>query len=101
MAEAAHVLAPLSGEQPILVSFVSYATTPLIVALAHDDAFKDGLRVGITGVRLDTDYNLARKLIVDELLHYHEHTRALEKVLNNRLRLMLNAHQDRRRAGSA
>lgn len=99
-AEAADVLGPLAGDAPILVSFISYATTPLVVALAHADAFKNALRVGITGVRLDTNYNLARKLIVDELIHYHEHTRALEKVLCNRLALMLQAHQERRRAGS-
>lgn len=98
--EAAGILAPFAGDALILVSFVSYATTPLIVALAHADAFKGALQVGVTGVRLDTNYNLARKLIVDGLIHYHEHTRALERVLGNRLNLMMTAHQERRRAGS-
>ncbi len=101
VAECAEVFAPWASEEPILVGFVSYATTPLLVALAHADAFRDALRVGVSGVRLDTQYNLARKLIVDGLIHYHEHTLALEKVLNSRLALMLQAHQERRRAGSA
>lgn len=100
-AECAAVLQPLASEAPILVSFVSYATAPLIVALAHTEAFATILRVGVSGVRLDTQYNLARKLIVDGLIHYHEHTLVLEKVLCHRLRLMLEAHEERRRAGSA
>ena len=99
--EAAGILGSIASDALILVSFVSYATTPLIVALAHADAFKGALRVGVTGVRLDTNYNLARKLIVDGLIHYHEHTRVLEHVLGKRLALMLDAHQARRRAGSA
>jgi hypothetical protein len=98
--EGVDVLVPLAGSAPVLVSFVSYATAPLIVALAHADAFKNILRVGITQVRMDTNYNLARKLIVDELIHYHEHTRVLEKVFCKRLALMLQAHEARQRARS-
>lgn len=100
-AEAADVLRPLVGDGLVVVAFTSYATAPLIVALAHADGFRDSLRVGVSGVRMDTNYNLARKFMVDDLIHYHEHTRALDKLLRNRLVLMLRAHEDRRQAGSA
>ena len=94
------VLAGLGISPLLLVCFVSYTTYPLIVALAHDERTRDFLRVGVTGVRMDTMYNLARKLFVDGHISYHEHTRVLEKVLCARLKTMLLAHAERRGAGS-
>jgi hypothetical protein len=87
------------GTQPfLLVGYVSAATFPLFMACATQEGTRDFLRVGITGVRMDGDYNLARKLIVDGGIAYHEHTRTLEKVLCRRLELMLTAHHERQRS---
>ena len=99
-AEGPQVLSALGVSPLVLVCFVSYSTSPLVVALAHHEWSRDFLRVGITGVRMDTVYNLARKLIVDGEIAYHEHTRALEKLLCPRLELMLLAHEERRRGAA-
>lgn len=100
-AEGPEVLRGLGVSPLLVVCAVSYANYPLIVALASHEHTRDFLRVGVTGVRMDTVYNLARKLIVDGQIAYHEHTRALDKVLCARLELMLRAHADRRRAGAS
>ena len=83
------------GESLLVVGFVSAATFPLLVALAQHADTRDFLRVGITGVRLDHSYNLARKLIVDGVISYHEHTRTLNRVLCARLELMRIEHAAR------
>ncbi|UCE01758.1 MAG: hypothetical protein JSW67_10835 [Candidatus Latescibacterota bacterium] len=96
--EGAEVVRALASPTLVVVSFVSNATYPLLVALARDDATRDFLRVGVTGVRMDTAYNLARKLMFDGDISYHEHTRAVERVLCSRLELMLGAHDERLRS---
>jgi hypothetical protein len=83
---------------PVVVCFVTPATFPLMLQLAHHEPTRSMLRVGVTGVRMDGNYNLARKLIVDGGIAYHEHTRVLEKVLCARLELMLAAHAERQRS---
>jgi hypothetical protein len=98
-AEGPEVLRGLGAAPLLFVCFISYATCPLVVALAHHEWSRGMLRVGVTGVRMDTGYNVARKLIVDGEIAYHEHTRALEKLLCPRLELMLQAHEER--AGGA
>ena len=100
-AESPEVLRGLGVSPLVLVCAVSYATYPLVVELASHEHTRDFLRVGVTGVRMDTVYNLARKLIVDGHISYHEHTRILDKVLCPRLELMLRAHAERRRAGAS
>ena len=95
------VLRGLGVSPLLLVCAVSYANYPLVVELASHEHTRDFLRVGVTGVRMDTVYNLARKLIVDGHIAYHEHTRILDKVLCSRLELMLRAHAERRRAGAS
>jgi len=95
------VLRGLGVSPLLLVCAISYANYPLVVALASHEHTRDFLRVGVTGVRMDTVYNLARKLIVDGHIAYHEHTRILDKVLCQRLELMLRAHAERRRAGAS
>ena len=96
--EGPQVLQQLGQPALLLVCFVSAATFPLIMRLAQHEATRSMLRVGITGVRMDGDYNLARKLIVDGGIAYHEHTRVLDKVLCHRLELMQRAHVERLRA---
>lgn len=96
--EGPGALLQLGADPLVVVGFVSAATFPLFMACATQDGTRDFLRVGITGVRMDGDYNLARKLVVEGGIAYHEHTRALEKVLCRRLELMLTAHQERQRA---
>ncbi len=86
------------GDPVLVVGFVSAATFPLLVALAQHAETRDFLRVGITGVRMDTSYNLARKLIEDGVISYHEHTRTLDRVLCARLELMRAAHVERLRS---
>ncbi len=86
------------GPSLLVVGFVSAATFPLLVALAQHADTRDVLRVGITGVRLDHSYNLARKLILDGVITYHEHTRTLAKVLCARLELMRVEHLERLRS---
>jgi hypothetical protein len=98
VAEGPPALLQLGAKPLLLVGFVSAATFPLFMACATQDGTRDFLRVGVTGVRMDGDYNLARKLIVDGGIAYHEHTRALEKVLCRRLELMLTAHDERSRS---
>ncbi|MFQ5599286.1 MAG: hypothetical protein ACE5G2_01890, partial [Candidatus Krumholzibacteriia bacterium] len=98
--EAGEVLVGLGKSALVVVAFVSYATFPLLVALADHEHAGAFLRVGITGVRMDTSYNLGQKLRIDGVIQYHEHTRALERVLCKRLELMLRAHEERLRAGA-
>ena len=86
------------GGSLLVVGFVSAATFPLLVALGQHADTRDFLRVGITGVRLDYSYNLARKLIVDGVISYHEHTRTMAKVLCARLELMRVEHLERLRS---
>ena len=86
------------GASLLVVGFVSAATFPLLVALGQHADTRDLLRVGITGVRLDHSYNLARKLIVDGVISYHEHTRTMAKVLCARLELMRVEHLERLRS---
>jgi hypothetical protein len=100
-AEGPEVLHGLGVSPLVLVCAVSYATYPLVVELASHEHTRGFLRVGVTGVRMDTVYNLARKLIVDGHIAYHEHTRILDKVLCPRLEVMLHAHAERRRAGAS
>ncbi len=101
VAEAPQVLLQLGGPALVVVCFVSAATFPLLMQLSQDETTRSMLRVGITGVRMDGDYNLARKLILDGAIAYHEHTRVLEKVLCRRLELMLAAHTERLRTSSS
>ena len=82
----------------VIVAFVSSRTFPLLVALGQHEASRGWLRVGITGVAMDHPYNLARKLIMEGAIAYHEHTRILEKVLCRRLQLMLASHAERQHA---
>lgn len=89
------------GPTLVVVGFVSPATFPLLVALAEHESTRGFLRVGVSGVRLDHSYNLARKLFADGVIAYHEHTHALARVLCRRLDLMLAAHAERQRAGAA
>jgi hypothetical protein len=96
--EGAEVVRALASPSLVVVSFISNATYPLLIALARNDATRDFLRVGVTGVRMDTAYNLARKLMFDGDISYHEHTRAVERVLCSRLELMLGAHDERLRS---
>ena len=98
VAEGPQTLLQLGAKPLLLVGFVSAATFPLFMACATREETRDFLRVGVTGVRMDGDYNLARKLMVDGGIAYHEHTRALEKVLCRRLELMLTAHHERLRS---
>ena len=98
VAEAPSVLLQLGAKPLLLVGYVSASTFPLFMACATQEGTRDFLRVGVTGVRMDGDYNLARKLIVDGGIAYHEHTRALERVLCRRLELMLTAHDERLRS---
>ena len=79
----------------LIVAFVSPRTFPLLVALGQHPASRAWLRVGITGVAMDQPYNLARKLIMEGAIAYHEHTRTLEKVLCRRLQLMVASHAER------
>jgi len=79
----------------LIVAFVSPRTFPLLVALGQHQASRAWLRVGITGVAMDHPYNLARKLIMEGAIAYHEHTRTLEKVLCRRLQLMVASHAER------
>jgi len=89
------------GAPLVVVGFVSAATFPLFTTLAQHGATRGFLRVGVTGVRMDHAYNLARKLFADGDIAYHEHTRTLTRVLCSRLDLMLAAHAERQRAGAA
>lgn len=87
------------GASLVVVGFVSPATFPLFTALAQHEATRGFLRIGVSGVRMDHAYNLARKLFADGDIAYHEHTRTLTRVLCHRLDLMLTAHAERQRAG--
>ena len=100
LGEAPAALLELAGSPPILVTFVSRATAPLVEALAADERTARLLRVGVTGVRLDDNYNLAQKLLGERKLHYHEHSRALEKLLQPRLATMLRARVEVQSGGS-
>lgn len=75
-----------------VIGFVSSATLPLLEALHADPRTRDLFKLGITGPRFDTPYNLARKLIRDGKIHYHEHTLTLPVVLHKRFATMLRAH---------
>lgn len=94
VAQAPEVVCGL-GSPLVVVGFVSPATFPLLAALGDHEATRKWLRIGITGVRMDGSYNLARKLFVDGSIAYHEHSRTLERVLCRRLDLMLAAHTER------
>lgn len=78
-----------------VVALVSFATLPLLEALHADSRTRDFFKWGITGVQLDTNYNLARKLYFDGKIHYHEHTLSLHKVIRKRLVSMIEAHAER------
>jgi hypothetical protein len=75
-----------------VVAFVSAATLPFLEALYADERTRGVFKLGVTGPRLDTPYNLARKLIRDGKIHYHEHTLTLPVVLHKRLATMQRAH---------
>ena len=77
-----------------VIAFVSSATLPLLEALHADPRTRDLFKLGITGPRLDTPYNLARKLVRDGKIHYHEHTLTLPVVLHKRFATMLRAYAD-------
>jgi hypothetical protein len=96
--EAGAVLKGLRASPLLVVSFVSHSTFPLLNALAQDEYTRDFLKVGVTGVRMDSSFNLAQKLLADGKIAYHEHSLALERVLLNRLGLMQQAHEDRLRS---
>jgi hypothetical protein len=91
-AQSADALARLVGPPFVLVVFLSVATLPLVEALHADERTRPLLKLGITGWRLDPDYNLTQKLVAQGKLHYHEHGVSLERLLCRRLDLMLRAH---------
>lgn len=75
-----------------VIVFVSPATLPLVEALHTDERTRPLFKLGVTGPRFDNPYNLARKLIRDGKIHYHEHTLTLPVVLHKRFATMLRAH---------
>ena len=91
-ADSAAALARLVRPPFVLVVFSSAATLPLIEALHADERTRALLKLGITGWRLDPDYNLTQKLVSQGKLHYHEHGVSLERLLCRRLEVMQRAH---------
>ncbi len=75
-----------------VIVFVSAATLPMVEALHTDERTRALFKLGVTGPRFDTPYNLARKLVRDGKIHYHEHTLTLPVVLHKRFATMLRAH---------
>jgi len=75
-----------------VIVFVSSATLPMVEALHAEERTRPLFKLGVTGPRLDTPYNLARKLVRDGKIHYHEHTLTLPVVLHKRFATMVRAH---------
>jgi hypothetical protein len=90
--DAVAVLADLAPGRAVVVAFVSPATLPVLEALHADPRTRPWLKLGVTGAHLDRNYNIARKLVYDGKLAYHEHSNALDGVLIQRLELMLRSY---------